>query len=213
MPSRTNLFQEVVASVHRHMAGEAVVEESAMLTHRLTGELREVDVVVRGTVAGQPVVIGVEATAAGRPATVQWVEQLVAKHRELETNKLVLVASGGFAGSARRLAESYGVAAIAPDDLDGGDPTYAIVNNLKSLWAKVYSASATTATMRIEDDAVCDTVEIVDPPLALDIFNENGVFLCPLNDLILTAVRTHVQEHTRSDKMRDEAVDRTHNSR
>lgn len=47
MPKRTNLFQEVVEILHRHMAGDATVEASAMLPSQSTGALREVDVVIR----------------------------------------------------------------------------------------------------------------------------------------------------------------------
>lgn len=51
MPKRTNLFHDVVASVYRQMAEGATVEECAMLRNRVTGELREVDVMIKSKAA------------------------------------------------------------------------------------------------------------------------------------------------------------------
>jgi hypothetical protein len=212
MPKRSNLFQEVVASVHRHMAmaGNAVVEESALLPHRLTGELREVDVVIRSTIAGQEVVIAIEATANGRPATQQWVEQQAAKHQELGTSKLVLVARGGFSRTARTLAEKYGAATIAPEDLEGGDPAFEIVNNLNTLWAKVYSANVTNVAVRVEHPDLGQVVELVDPPGNLDICRADGSVLFPLSQVVSMGLADHVASYSKGDAMRDQETNARH---
>ncbi|HEX5559466.1 MAG TPA: hypothetical protein VFX13_17760 [Gaiellales bacterium] len=136
MPRRTNLFQTVVAIIHEHMAGDAAVEESAMLTNRVTGELREVDVVVRSQVAGHEVLVGVEATATGRRADAPWVEKMIGKHADLPTSLLVLVSQAGFSSAARTLASAKGVSTLAPADLDEGDPVHTIVNAIPALWPK-----------------------------------------------------------------------------
>jgi hypothetical protein len=44
MPRRSNLFQRLVLLINSSLAGNARVRESAMLTDKITGELREVDV-------------------------------------------------------------------------------------------------------------------------------------------------------------------------
>lgn len=120
MPKRTNLFQEVVEIIHEHMAGDATVEPSAMLRNKRTGY--EVDVVLRSRSAGYEIVISVEAMGRSRPASVEWVEQMVYKHKDLPTSKLVLVAEKGFSPQARALAEAEGVAALAPEDLRTATP-------------------------------------------------------------------------------------------
>jgi hypothetical protein len=103
MPRRTNVFQEVVAIIHSHMAEGATVEQSAMLVNRLTKRKREVDVVIRTNAATHEVVVGVEATKGGRMATVEWVECNIGKHQNLPTDKLVLVSQSGFRPQAREL--------------------------------------------------------------------------------------------------------------
>jgi hypothetical protein len=54
------------------MAGDATVEESAMLKERGSGEEREVDVVIRSAAAGYPLVVSIEAVATRRKADKPW---------------------------------------------------------------------------------------------------------------------------------------------
>jgi hypothetical protein len=149
VPKRTNVFQEVVAIIQDHMAGDATVEESALLTHSVTGEPREVDVVLRSTVAGHEVIVSVEATARGRKADTTWVEAMIEKHRNLPTSKLVLVSQAGFTESARAQAEAANAIALTPEDLDSADPAFVVVNALKSLWPKSLSLTPEAAKMTV----------------------------------------------------------------
>ena len=57
--------------------GGASKDESAMLPNRLTGELREVDVILRLDDSGHQTVIAIEAAARSRRASVDWVEQMI----------------------------------------------------------------------------------------------------------------------------------------
>jgi len=102
VPKRTNLFQDVVAVVYEHLAGDAVKEESAMMVNSRTGAEREVDVVLRSTIAGHETVIAIEAAGRTRKAAVDWVEQMIGKHKNLPTDKVVLVAEAGFTEQAAR---------------------------------------------------------------------------------------------------------------
>lgn len=67
-----------------------------MLTDRMSGGQREVDVVAEGTVAGHNVVISIEVRDHARPQGLEWIEQAHDKHSRLPTNLLVLVSSSGF---------------------------------------------------------------------------------------------------------------------
>lgn len=148
MPRRTNLFQEVVAILHGHLAGDAEVEESALLTDAVTGADREVDVVIRSQIAGHGLIISVEASARQRKADALWVEQTIGKHSNLPTHQLVLVAQSGFTRAARRKADAAkNVAAIAPVDLGEDDPVYEVVNALPSLWPKEVSLTPDPVAM------------------------------------------------------------------
>ncbi len=136
MPARTNTFQDVVAIIYEHLAGEASKTESAMLANRLTGEPREVDVVLRAMTAGHETVIAIEAAARSRKASSDWVEQMIGKHKNLPTDKVVLVAEAGFYRPARKLALAEGMVPLTPESLTGPDPAGTIVSLLPSLWPK-----------------------------------------------------------------------------
>jgi hypothetical protein len=137
VPKRTNLFQDVVAVVYEHLAGDAVKEESAMLVNSRTGAEREVDVVLRSTIAGHETVIAIEAAGRTRKAAVDWVEQMIGKHKNLPTDKVVLVADAGFTEQARTLAEAENMVALTPEDITGDDPAAGIVRAIPALWPKM----------------------------------------------------------------------------
>ena len=124
-----------------------------MLTNRLTGEQREVDVVVRTKTAGHEVLVAVEATAGGRKATAPWVEGMIGKHKNLPTDKLVLVCEAGLSRQARRLAEAEGVVALTAEELSGDDPAYVVVNQLRSIWPKLISLTPERARIYVRRPA------------------------------------------------------------
>jgi hypothetical protein len=171
VPRRTNLFQEVVALLHAHLAGGAEVEESAMLCNRVTREAREVDVVIRSTVAGQRFVIGVEATM--RKGSSPWVEEMIGKHADLPTDRLVLVAERGFSRPALRYAAQKGVATITPTTIAGDEPAARLIAALQRLWPKGVSLTPTTCRMcvRKPDGEIVRAVDLHDDTI---VFSEDG---------------------------------------
>lgn len=173
MPKRTNLFQQVVTIIQQHMARDATVEPSGWLVNRLTGEKREVDVVIRQQVAGYEVIVSVEATAGGRKADAAWVESMVQKHRNLPTSKLVLVSQAGFYAPARKLAEAENAVALAPEDLAVDDPAYVVVNALPSLWPKVLTIKPETARVVVRRPSG-DLLKVRDVPPDARVFWQDG---------------------------------------
>ena len=109
MPKRKNAFQDLIAEIHEQMAAPHRVCESDMLVDRVSGQEREVDIVIRTALAGYEFVLSVECTACGRPASVEWVEQMYCKHSNLPTHKLVLVSNAGFTASALDKAKFLGI--------------------------------------------------------------------------------------------------------
>lgn len=150
MPKRTNLFQSVVAIIQRHIAGDAEVEESAELTDALTGDVCEVDVVIRGRTGGHDVTVSIEASKTARPATVEWVREMIGKHEHLETNKLVLVSGSGFSAAARKRAEKDGVATFEPRDLSDDDADHGVLGALRAIWPKQVTFIPTQARVLVD---------------------------------------------------------------
>lgn len=132
-----NTFQDVVAIVTRHMAGDALVEESVLVTPIRGGASREVDVVVTSTVGGHRIVVGIEAAKRSRPAPVGWIEEMMGKHDALPTDKLVLYSGSGFTRGAIEKAEEYGVLAISGDPISDESLEDRVLNGLRSIWPKL----------------------------------------------------------------------------
>jgi hypothetical protein len=154
VPKRTNLFQEVVEILHRHMAGDATVEASAMLPSQSTRALREVDVVIRAKQAGHEIIVSVEAMARSRKADRTWVDLMVGKHADLPTSKLVLVAQKGFTKDARAAAIANNAVPFAPEDLPSSDRDGDVVKAVPALWPKVVTFSVEELGVNFTDDGV-----------------------------------------------------------
>jgi hypothetical protein len=164
VPKRTNLFQEVVEIIHRHMAEGATVESSAMVPSRSTGEQREVDVVIRGTQAGYPVMISVEAVGRSRKADRTWVDQMLGKHADLPTSKLVLVSEKGFTKDARAAALAADAVPLAPETLSGHDVEEGVLGAVPSLWPKLVNFTVDDVSVNFAEPSPSDGWGD-DPPL------------------------------------------------
>lgn len=86
-----------------------------MLPDLITGERREVDVVISTSVAGHDLAIGIETRAHKRVQGVEWVEQAASKHERLPINQTVLVSRSGFTKTAQALAAKLGIELVTPD--------------------------------------------------------------------------------------------------
>lgn len=118
MPKRTNEFQQIIYMIQKQLANTAVVTESKMLKNTRTGALAEVDIAIEVKVGGIPLKIGVECTAKGRPATVEWVREMIGKHQDLPINKSILVSKMGYTPEALRTAKAHDFSAIMLEEAE-----------------------------------------------------------------------------------------------
>ena len=122
MPARSNEFQQLVFLIKKVLEpSTATVTESKLLTDRITGEKREVDVCIEGEFGDFPSVVSIECRDHGRPADVTWVEAAKAKHDRLPTTTLVLVSRLGFYNPARELAAKLGVQLLSYEQITERD--------------------------------------------------------------------------------------------
>ena len=113
MPKRSNAFQQVVMLLHKQFQENGIITESKNLADSLTGESREVDIVIEVKISNYPVTISIECINYGRPATVEWVERMFGKHRNLPTDKLVLVSKSGFSKNAEIKAKALNIGTLS----------------------------------------------------------------------------------------------------
>jgi hypothetical protein len=184
MPRRSTPFQAIVHLVRQHYAGPGVtVTESKFLDDPVLGP-REVDIIVEAEADGDPVIISLEVNERSRPASVEWVEQQIGKHRRLPTNKLVLVSKAGFTGMALTTvaSENGKVEAIKPEiAMVDGEPV------VRRLFADSVSYNPTRYTVHAQGDD--DTrIEVIGGPDTAAIYDAHGAFLGPLAFLVRETV-------------------------
>ncbi len=144
------------------------LEESAMLLDRETECPREVDIVLRGQINGHSIIVSVEVRDRKRPADSPWVEQMLAKHECLLTNKLILVSASGFSKAALQKAKAKNVDAV---DASGVDHV------LKSYLEKAAF---------IKRDMIQVIAEINDEPIPIDSILKIGSKSAPVKDHIIS---------------------------
>jgi hypothetical protein len=200
MPPRSNLFQETIAIVHSHLAGEATLEESAMLEQRTTGQAREIDVVLRSNVGPHEVIVSVEARSTARKADLPWVESMLGKHADLPTSKLVLVSESGFTGPAKRHAEAKGAIAVSPQDVAGDHPGRRLIDEIRSLQMQEVSFEVKHMIMTARRPSG-ETTQ-VKVPLNMNVYTADGRYLTmlvPLFESERAANAAEFQKHLPED--------------
>lgn len=134
VPQRTNARQRIVYLAKRHLAGtNAIVTESKLLPDLDDGRLREVDVVIDGSVGGEAVTIGIEVLDRARRVDKEIVEARLNKHRRLPVNKLVIISWSGFTkGALAKIGACDGWAlAVTPQDRDLREPVTLYFDTIK----------------------------------------------------------------------------------
>lgn len=136
MPARTNDFQRLILAIEQAFAhSEVTVQESGMLRDRDSGTDREVDVLIVHKQGVRQIITCVECNGKSRPATIEWVDQMMAKHASLPTNKLTLVAKAGFTKSALTKAKQCKIDALTLGDALTADWAIRIPNVILNVFS------------------------------------------------------------------------------
>lgn len=110
MPKRSTAFQRLIAKIESQInSGDFEVTESKMLKDKITGNEREVDIVIEGKQGAHNFTTSIECTERTRKAGTNWVEEMKTKHAALSTNKLILVSKSGFNSPAKTKAKHYDI--------------------------------------------------------------------------------------------------------
>jgi hypothetical protein len=110
-------YERLVAALERVLAATGVtIEAPAHLVDRITGELREHDVLLTLASGHHTTRIGIECRDRSRKITVNDVEGFAAKCDHTGVDKAVMVSPKGFSKSALRKAEFLGVKCLMLSD-------------------------------------------------------------------------------------------------
>jgi hypothetical protein len=121
VPLRSNEKQQIIEMLKRMTAPAGCRVRTSSFLRGAQDIPREVDVVVECDVDGQVFTQSFEVLGKSRPATLEWVEQMIQKHAELPTDRLFLVSWSGFSKNAMAVAKSRpGVIPVVPLTIEHG---------------------------------------------------------------------------------------------
>lgn len=111
MPRQGDDFHRLVEHLERAVSGQegVTIESPKYLPDKITGELREHDIVLTYHSPLRQLVVAIECRDRSRRVTVGQVEEFHTKCRDTGVNKGIIVASGGFGRPARMKATHYGI--------------------------------------------------------------------------------------------------------
>jgi len=110
VPKRTNPFQQLIYYIYDQMVPEgAAVIESALVKERDSDSKREVDILMEHEVAGTKLRIAVECRDRSRSDSIEWIDALIGKFRDLSVDKVVAVNRLGFSEEAIQKANANGI--------------------------------------------------------------------------------------------------------
>lgn len=100
------VYEKAVAEYVRQLDPGVTVEHDQRLPGLLSGRPRQIDVLVRGKLAGETILIVWECKDYTRAVGLGTVEEFIAKLVDVGANKGVLIASSGFTEAAIRRLEN-----------------------------------------------------------------------------------------------------------
>jgi len=114
-------FEEVVKLIEETIAGENIeVKSPDYIPDKDTGQLREVDVSLRGKIGSSNILVIIECRDRMKrpPQDVTWIEQITCKQKSVGADKLIAVSSKGFTEPAKIKAKKNEIELRTFDEID-----------------------------------------------------------------------------------------------
>lgn len=117
MPKRSNDFQKIILYLQSLSSPTFEVKESHFLKDSITGQMREVDIIIESNTAGYESIVSIEVIGwKTKKGDIEWVERMACKHATLPTTKLVLVSKSGFTKNALIKANFLNIVALTIEE-------------------------------------------------------------------------------------------------
>ena len=199
MPIRTNEFQQLIHLIEFQLSPhDAHVEESVEFVDKVTGKKREVDVVITRKTGIHNFTFGIECIDHARPADSTWVEKIIAKHKDIEVDKTILVSRSGFYKPALEKAHYNDFETITLNEAKDSDwNTY--TQNLTSLSSIAVGISHFTIKevmpLAVSSDNPTDQPSLISsPPETTFITDRDETDRIPLNSVVEHIVNSTVKQ-------------------
>ena len=123
MPKPGKSLETLIASLEKALcdADNVVVESPKRLKDKITGKMREHDVVLTISQSHHKVTVAIECRDRSRPITVNQVESFWKKCQDTGVDHGVIVSSMGFYNTARQKADFLGIRCLDIEEVDSFD--------------------------------------------------------------------------------------------
>src|SRR5262249_53372651 len=153
-----------------------------MLADATTGCEREVDVCIETAIAGHSVMLCIECTETQRPANVEWVDKLKAKHDRLPTHALVLASRSGFTAEASKVARQSAIEMLTFDEVSPGAVSR-LFQKVDALWGKYFALTPTKVVVKVAqgDGLAAESVAVLPDN---SVFSPDGELLGTAQEMV-----------------------------
>jgi hypothetical protein len=110
------ILEELVASIQKQLAPDAIVEHNVYVKGQITGVDRQVDILVTQMIGQYKFTIAIDCKDTKRPVDTKGVGEFSELVRDIQANKGVLVCPAGFSKPALKTAKSYQLELYRPVD-------------------------------------------------------------------------------------------------
>ncbi len=116
-------LEQLIACIEKALADtkNILVESPKRVPDRITGKLREHDLVLTVTQQHHSLLIAIECRDRSRPMTVEQVESFFAKCQDTGIHQGILVSTSGFYNTAREKADHLGIRCLDLEEVDQFD--------------------------------------------------------------------------------------------
>jgi hypothetical protein len=119
MPRQGREFELLIERIEKMaLSSDAKILSPGYLEDKITGESREIDILIEDKVGTSPIRIIIECRDRNSVEDVIWVEQVHAKLKDVQANKAILVSSNKFTEPAIRKATFYEIDCRTYNEID-----------------------------------------------------------------------------------------------
>ena len=152
MPKRTTPEQQLARKIYQAMAtAGATVKESQEKTERGRNAKREVDLLIEQELFGTPIKIAVEVRGRKRKDTLEWIDGLVGKYKDINVQKIIAISTSGFTNEAVIKARDENIDTLTLAEAECLD------------WPSQFTKLGVAVVLRT--DAPHSIIIVTDPPL------------------------------------------------
>jgi hypothetical protein len=175
-------LEKLIESLERVLGGKegVTIESPKFLADRVTGKMREHDVVITSRTAHHETIIAIECRDRSRKVGVNDMESFASKCQDTRVNKCVMVSPKGFTKTAQQKAKNAGITCLSLRQVDSFD------------WMIAPGISVRNRTIRSAAWNLLTEPKLAKSPAAFTLIDANGSVMT--NDGLLSAIKNELNE-------------------